>query len=248
MPRTTMSPPRWSVSWRSLRWCSEAAQAMATTVPASRRQRRRARRPRPPPTEAEAEAEAEAESLDFTGTTVSGDAFEGASLAGRPTLLWFWAPWCPTCRGQIPQVEGIAAEHAGELNVIGVGSLDSAEAIADFASDVDEVVHLEDVDGELWKRFGVTEQSSFVLLDADGAVVFEAGYGGTDDLGRAGRRRPRLTGVRVPGAGARRRHARSRQSVRVRAAAGVPLGPGDRRRLSRHGPRGRPGARADGAG
>ena len=89
----------------------------------------------------------------------------------------------PDVPGPDPQVEGIAAEHAGELNVIGVGSLDSAEAIADFASDVDEVVHLEDVDGELWKRFGVTEQSSFVLLDADGAVVFEAGYGGTDDLG-----------------------------------------------------------------
>lgn len=121
-------------------------------------------------------------SLDFTGTTVSGEAFEGASLAGRPTLLWFWAPWCPTCRGQIPQVEGIAADHVGELNVIGVGSLDSAEAIKGFADDVDEVVHLEDLDGELWKQFGVTEQSSFVLLDADGTVVFEAGYGGTDGL------------------------------------------------------------------
>lgn len=122
------------------------------------------------------------ETLDFTATTVSGDAFEGASLTGRPTLLWFWAPWCPTCRGQIPQVEGVAAKHAGEVNVIGVGSLDSAEAIAGFAGDVDDVVQLEDVEGELWKKFGVTEQSSFVLLDADGAVVFEAGYGGTDDL------------------------------------------------------------------
>jgi thiol-disulfide isomerase/thioredoxin len=120
--------------------------------------------------------------LDFTGTTVSGESFEGASLAGRPTLLWFWAPWCPTCRGQIPQVEGVAAEHAGDLNVVGVGSLDSAEAIAGFADDVDAITHLEDVDGELWRRFGVTEQSSFVLLDADGAVVFEAGYGGTDEL------------------------------------------------------------------
>jgi thiol-disulfide isomerase/thioredoxin len=120
--------------------------------------------------------------LDFTGTTVSGEAFDGASLAGRPTLLWFWAPWCPTCRGQIPQVQGIAADQGGDLNVIGVGSLDSAEAIAEFADDVDEITHLEDVDGALWKQFGVTEQSSFVLLDADGAVVFEAGYGGTDEL------------------------------------------------------------------
>jgi thiol-disulfide isomerase/thioredoxin len=123
------------------------------------------------------------ETLAFTGTTVSGDEFEGASLAGRPTLLWFWAPWCPTCRGQIPQVQGIATEHAGELNVIGVGSLDSAEAIEGFADDVAGITHLEDTEGALWKRFGVTEQSSFVLLDAAGSVVFEAGYGGTEELG-----------------------------------------------------------------
>ena len=122
------------------------------------------------------------ELLDFTSTTVDGTAFEGASLVGRPTVLWFWAPWCPTCRGQIPQVEQLASDHAGDLNVIGIGSLDSAEAISDFAGDVEGVTHLEDVEGELWKRFEVTEQSSFVVLDADGTVTFEAGYGGSDDL------------------------------------------------------------------
>ncbi len=120
--------------------------------------------------------------LDFTATTVDGASFDGASLAGRPTVLWFWAPWCPTCRGQIPQVEELAAAHEGEVNVIGIGSLDSAEAIAGFADDVDGVTHLEDEDGVLWKRFEVAEQSSFVVLDADGAVAFEAGYGGSDDL------------------------------------------------------------------
>lgn len=122
------------------------------------------------------------ETLVFTAKTVGGETFEGASLAGRPTLLWFWAPWCPTCRSQIPQVEGLASSHQGELNVVGIGSLDSAEAIAGFADDVDGVTHLEDTEGELWKRFGVTEQSSFVLLDADGAVAYEAGYGGSDEL------------------------------------------------------------------
>ena len=66
--------------------------------------------------------------------------------------------------------------------MVGVGSLDSAEAIAGFADDVDGVTQLEDTEGELWKRFGVVEQSSFVLLDAEGAVVFEAGYGGSGDL------------------------------------------------------------------
>ena len=123
------------------------------------------------------------ELLDFTATTVGGEAFDGASLAGSPTVLWFWAPWCPTCRSQIPQVQDLAQTYGDRVGVVGIGSLDSAEAIADFAGDADGVTHLEDVDGELWTRFGVAEQSSFVVLDADGEVVFEAGYGGSDDLG-----------------------------------------------------------------
>ena len=122
------------------------------------------------------------ETLAFSATTVGGEAFEGASLAGRPTLLWFWAPWCPTCRSQISQVESLASTYDGELHVIGVGSLDSAEAIAEFAGDVDGVTHLEDTEGALFRRFGIAEQSSFVLLDADGQVAFETGYGGSDDL------------------------------------------------------------------
>ncbi len=121
--------------------------------------------------------------LDFTATTVDGASFDGTTLAGRPTVLWFWAPWCPTCRGQIPEVQALAGKHGGEVNVIGIGSLDSAEAIAGFADDVPGVTHIEDEDGELWSRFEVTEQSSFVVLDADGTVAFEAGYGGSDDLG-----------------------------------------------------------------
>jgi thiol-disulfide isomerase/thioredoxin len=122
------------------------------------------------------------ETLAFQSTTVDGDAFEGASLAGKPALLWFWAPWCPTCRSQVPQVETLAEEYEGEVAVIGVGSLDSAEAIAAFAADVEGVTHLEDVDGALYRQFGIAEQSSFVLLDADGEVAFETGYGGSDDL------------------------------------------------------------------
>jgi hypothetical protein len=66
--------------------------------------------------------------------------------------------------------------------VVGVGSLDSAEAIAAFAEEVGGVTHLEDLDGALYRKFGIAEQSSFVLLDADGEVAFETGYGGSDQL------------------------------------------------------------------
>ena len=122
------------------------------------------------------------DSLRVRAETVAGEPFEGGSLAGKPVLLWFWAPWCPTCRSQIPQVQDIAARFGDDVHVLGVGSLDDAEAIAGFAREVDGPTHLIDVDGTVWRHFGVVEQSSFVLLGADGAEVFTAGYGGADDL------------------------------------------------------------------
>lgn len=122
------------------------------------------------------------ETLRFTATSVDGQPFDGASLAGQPTLFWFWAPWCPTCRAQIPQVQDIAKTYADQVQVIGVGSLDGAGAIRGFAEEAAGPTHLTDADGKVWKHFGVAEQSSFVLLDASGKKVFSSGYGGTDGL------------------------------------------------------------------
>lgn len=112
------------------------------------------------------------DTLDFTGTTVAGDAFDGASLAGKPAVLWFWAPWCPTCRGQIPMIGALHKEYADRVSFVGVGGLDdSTEAIAEFAGDVGGLTHLSDPEGTVWQHFGITAQSTFVVLDADGAVV-----------------------------------------------------------------------------
>lgn len=114
--------------------------------------------------------------LDFSAATVAGDEFAGASLAGRPAVLWFWAPWCPTCRGQIEGVSDLVGEYGDEVGFVGVGSLDEASAIEDFAADVPaDLPQLLDPDGAVWRHFGVVEQSTYVVLDAEGAVVSQ-GY------------------------------------------------------------------------
>lgn len=122
------------------------------------------------------------EVLTFTASTSEGRAFKGASLAGEPVLLWFWAPWCAQCRSQIPDVRGIARDFDGRVKVVGVGSLDDAGAIRGFADEVPGVTHLVDEDGSVWRRFGILEQSSFVLLDAAGKQVLRSGYGEQVDL------------------------------------------------------------------
>lgn len=130
-----------------------------------------------------AEPAAGGDPLSFSGETIDGEAFDGASLAGRPAVLWFWAPWCPTCRGQIPAVAAMAEEYGDEVGFVGVGSLDDDQAIEGFAADAeaDGLTQLSDPDGAVWRHFGITEQSVYVVLDADGEIVSE-GYLDNDEL------------------------------------------------------------------
>ncbi len=120
-------------------------------------------------------------SLKFTGEDVDGAPYDGEQLAGKPTVLWFWAPWCPTCRAQAGRVETIAQEYAGRVNVVGVGGLADSADIRDFARQVEGPTHLVDEEGEIWRHFNVTAQSTYVILDADGGVVSE-GYLDDDAL------------------------------------------------------------------
>ncbi len=114
--------------------------------------------------------------LGFQAVTVAGDAFDGADMAGKPTVFWFWAPWCPTCRAQISGVSELAETYGSEVNVVGVGSFDEVDAIAEFAGEVSpDVTLLTDPEGAVWRHFGVTAQSTYLVLDQDGREL-SAGY------------------------------------------------------------------------
>lgn len=130
--------------------------------------------PTPAPTPKEKPAQAVPAALKFTGTTLDGKAYDGAKLAGKPTALWFWAPWCHICRDEAPTVKELAAEHGTAVNVLGVGGLGEEKAMRAFVDDGDlaDVTHLADEDGKVWKRFDITSQASWVLLDKNGTEVF----------------------------------------------------------------------------
>jgi thiol-disulfide isomerase/thioredoxin len=118
---------------------------------------------------------------DFTGTTVDGDTFDGHSLEGKPAVVWFWAPWCPTCRAQSGTVAELAEKYDGVVAVIGVGGLDSESAIVDLATQIPHVTHLVDDEGEVWQHFRVTAQSTYEVIDADGEILAE-GYLDDDEM------------------------------------------------------------------
>jgi len=114
------------------------------------------------------------DTLAFTAPTVGGGRFDAATLAGKPAVLWFWAAWCPRCRAKADNVKATHATHADKVNFVGVAGLGSGTgAMERFVADhgLAAFPHLADDDGVVWRRFGVTEQEFFVILDATGKVV-----------------------------------------------------------------------------
>ncbi|GLZ60213.1 hypothetical protein Misp05_37890 [Micromonospora sp. NBRC 107095] len=113
--------------------------------------------------------------LRFTGTTLGGAAFDAAQLAGKPVVLWFWAPWCATCASQAWTVAEIAPKYRDTVPIVGVAGLGERKAMKEFVTEfeLDGTPQIEDSRGVLWKRFKVTEQSIFVVIDRNGAIVHQ---------------------------------------------------------------------------
>lgn len=128
------------------------------------------------------------DSLKFTATTIDGKSFDGATLAGKPVVLWFWAAWCPKCRAKAPDVAAVQRDFAGKVHVVGVAGLGSGEAAMDkFAADtgIGGFPHLADDAGTVWKKFAVTTQEYFVVIGADGQIVHKGPLSGAELRQRA---------------------------------------------------------------
>jgi peroxiredoxin len=112
-----------------------------------------------------------AEQLKFTAKTVDGADFSGESLAGKPAVLWFWAPWCPKCRREASGVAATARDNAS-VTFLGVAALDEVPAMRQFVErhGLGGFGHVADTDTAVWKRFGVTAQPAYAFIGADGEV------------------------------------------------------------------------------
>jgi thiol-disulfide isomerase/thioredoxin len=126
---------------------------------------------------------AEAGVLSFTGKLIDGQAFDAKTLAGKPALLWFWAPWCATCAGQASSVQEMQQTYGDRLGVLGIAGMGSNAEMHEFVSDLEipDVRTLDDEAGVVWRKFGITQQSTYVLLDRSGTIVTN-GYLDSVDL------------------------------------------------------------------
>ena len=69
----------------------------------------------------------------IVGTTLDGQAFDLASLQGRPVIVNFWGPSCVPCRDEFPLLRAKLDEHSTEgLAVVGILMFDAPAPARDF--------------------------------------------------------------------------------------------------------------------
>ena len=109
--------------------------------------------------------------------------FDGGTLAGKPVVFWFWAPWCSKCRSDAPAVKAAVGKHQ-DVRFVGVAGLDTEPAMKEFvrSTGTGGFVHLSDRKGAVWTKLGVTQQSVFVFMKADGSTEKVTGPLGADGL------------------------------------------------------------------
>ncbi len=124
------------------------------------------------------------EKLQFTATTLAGDAFDGTSLAGTDAILWFWASWCPTCQAEAPGVAQAAAQLPAGVTMYGVPGNSDQAGMEKFVNDygLGDIVQIVDADGSLWSTFGVPSQPAFALIDDNGEITTIQGSLGLDGI------------------------------------------------------------------
>jgi cytochrome c biogenesis protein CcmG/thiol:disulfide interchange protein DsbE len=110
----------------------------------------------------------------FAGTTLEGDRFSSADLAGKPAIVNFWASYCiPSCVDEHPVLLDLATRHAGDLQMVGVLVADTPEGARGFLARYGQVdwPNVLNPDGTISIDYGVTGPPETFFVDARGIVV-----------------------------------------------------------------------------
>jgi cytochrome c-type biogenesis protein len=103
---------------------------------------------------------------------LGGETFTLGELRGNVVLLNFWATWCIPCREEIPVLNAMQRDLAGQgLRIVGASLEDSAAAVQEYEKDVAKFEYQVVVGGNEAKgQFGGMALPTTYLIDRDGRI------------------------------------------------------------------------------
>jgi len=119
---------------------------------------------------------------NFTATTVdlsSGSAGENITLSdlkntGKPTVLYFWATWCPFCRDELTNLKSIYPQYKDKVNFVAV-DVDIEEDAGTIAKDVNSRGYLGNftlASVPLLQDYKIYDTSTKYVIARNGTILF----------------------------------------------------------------------------
>jgi thiol-disulfide isomerase/thioredoxin len=110
----------------------------------------------------------------FEITAADGVVFHYPQDLEGPTIVLFWATWCPYCRALMPHLQSILDEYGEGVRVLALNFKDDdnpAGYVAELGFDFRLVLQAE----EVAKSWGVKGTPGLFLVDKSGRVAFSRG-------------------------------------------------------------------------
>jgi thiol-disulfide isomerase/thioredoxin len=114
---------------------------------------------------------------DFSLQPVGGGKSVALSqMKGKPTLVVFWATWCPPCRREVPALKEMYVKYGTKLNMLGVAvNYRQTERDVIKFKDANSLQYtvLWDAENKAADQYCVSGIPTLVLVDSEGVIRFK---------------------------------------------------------------------------
>ena len=116
---------------------------------------------------------------DFTVEMLNSGKVTLSALQGKPTLLIFWATWCPPCRLELSKLqEHIIDRYGDKINVLPISRGEERAKVEEYISKMGYTFAVGlDGDQSIYRKYATNYIPRCFVIDAKGKVLYSGvGY------------------------------------------------------------------------
>ena len=116
---------------------------------------------------------------DFTVEMLDGSKVTLSALQGKPTLLIFWATWCPPCRLELSKLqEHIIDRYGDKINILPISRGEERAKVEEYISKMGYTFAVGlDGDQSIYRKYATNYIPRCFVIDAKGKVLYSGvGY------------------------------------------------------------------------